>query len=440
MYTIGKSSWDMWIEEALAKVESPDMFMLRPMRLPNLGGGGEEETNAIIEDEYETFQGIQPWDRLSVQTSVPESLYQRMLYGGNYKNEAEDKKASPKQEPFKKLLIFASNDFLGLSRHPAIAKATAKAAAKHGTGPKGSAMICGYTDYHVALASSLAELTKKEDCLLCPTGFSANTALMVAIGSLAPLLCEGKSPTKDEKIAIFSDELNHASTIDGVKLADRNGWVKCFVYKHCDMSHLDQLLTTCEMKRKVVVTDSLFSMDGDFAPMVELVELRQKHGFLFVLDEAHGTLVWGKNGGGVAEEFNCEDDVDICVGSLSKGAASLGGFIACSKNWKQFIQSRGRSFIFSSTAPVPLAAAFYASVIVARKEPWRRMEVRKRVQEFQELTGIPVTSQILSFMIGSPEKTIKASQFALSHPLIDLYIFIDYICSSNLQLLTMFMF
>ncbi|XVE50595.1 hypothetical protein DITRI_Ditri01bG0175700 [Diplodiscus trichospermus] len=361
------------------------MFMpLRPMHLPNLGEEEEEtEANHQIKpdkDEHETFRVIQPWDRVSVQISVSETFFQRLLDGGELicKNEIGDTKVSQNQKKFKKLVTFASNDFLGLSRHPTIAKATAKA------------------------------------CLLCPTGFSANMSTMVAIGSLAPLFCAGKRPTKEEKIAIFSDALNHASIIDGLKLAEQYGWVECFVYKHCDVSHLDELLTNCKMKKKVLVIDSLFSMDGDFAPIVELAELRKKHGFLFVIDDAHATFVWGKNGG-VAEEFNCEDDIDICVGTLSKGAASLGGFIACSKNWKQFIQSRGRSFIFSSAAPVPLAAASYASVVVARKEAWRRMEIRKRMQEFQALSGIPITSQILCVTVGSIEKTIKASQALLEN-------------------------
>ncbi|KAK8537775.1 hypothetical protein V6N12_043923 [Hibiscus sabdariffa] len=103
-------------------------------------------------------------------------------------------------------------------------------------------------------------------------------------------------------------------------------------------------------------------MDGDIAPMGELAHLRQKHGFLWVLDDAHGTFAWGKNGGGLAEEFNCEYDVDLCVGTLSKAASSLGGFVACSKIWKQWIQSRGRSFFFSTIAPIPLVAASYVSI------------------------------------------------------------------------------
>ncbi|XWS11203.1 hypothetical protein CRYUN_Cryun38cG0064000 [Craigia yunnanensis] len=387
----GKSSWDLWIEEALPKLESFKMFLpLRPMHLPNLGEEEEEEetvahhTNAD-EDEYETFQGIQTWDRVSVQILVPETFFQRLLDGGEItcKNEIEDTKISPTQKRFKKLLLFATNDFLGLNRHPAIAKATAKAALEYGTGPRGSPLACGYTNYHIALETRLAKLKKKEACLLCPTGYSANMAAMVAIGSIAPLLCSGRRITKEEKIAVFSDELNHASIVDGVKLAEQCGWAEsCSVWM-------------------------------DFAPIVELAELRKKHGFLFVIDEAHGTFVWGKNDGGVAEEFNCEKDVDISIGTLSKGAASLGGFIACSKNWKQFIQSRGRSFIFSTAAPVPLAAGSLASITVARKEQWRRMEIRKRMQEFQTLTGIPVTSQILSIIVGSTEKTFKASQALL---------------------------
>ncbi|KAK8560259.1 hypothetical protein V6N13_061136 [Hibiscus sabdariffa] len=379
-----KSSWDLWIEEAVAKLESIRLFTpLRPMRVPTLkhhqenqDDDHEEAQRKFDDDQFETFHGIQPWDRLSVQVSIPHAFYQRLLQGDEIfsKKELEDAEVSQQQQRFKKLLLFAGNDFLGLSRHPAVAKATAKAVLEHGTGPRGSPLICGYTDYHIALESSLAELKNKEACLLCPSGFAANMAVMVAIGSLAHVLCEWRRPTKEEKIAVFSDSLNHASIVDGLKLAERHGGVEFFVYKHCNTSHLDALLTNCKNRRKVVVTDSLFSMDGDFAPMVELVKLRKKHGFLFVLDDAHGTFVWGKNGGGLAEEFNCENDVDICIGTLSKAAAS---------------------------------------VVVARKEAWRRREIRKRMQEFQALTGLPVTSQILSVVVGSTEKTFKASRVLL---------------------------
>ncbi|EEF52034.1 8-amino-7-oxononanoate synthase, putative [Ricinus communis] len=320
-------------------------------------------------------------------------------------------------EQSKKLLLFSGNDYLGLSAHPTIGKAAAKAAQEHGMGPRGSALICGYTNYHRLLESSLANLKKKEDCLLCPTGFAANMAVMVALGNISSLLASAEIPLKKEKIAIFSDTLNHASIIDGIRLAERQQNVEVHVYKHCDMSHLSSLLSNCALKKKVVVTDSLFSMDGDFAPMAELVKLRKRHGFLLVIDDAHGTFICGKNGGGVAEEFNCEKDVDICVGTLSKAAGCHGGFIACSKQLKKLIQSRGRSFIFSTASPVPVAAAAHAAVIVATKEVWRRRAVWNRVQEFQALTGIPITSPIISLVVGSEEKALKASRFPLfPHP------------------------
>lgn len=164
-------------------------------------------------------------------------------------------------------------------------------------------------------------------------GFAANMALMVVLGNIGSLLVSGGKPLKDERVAIFSDALNHASIIDGIRLAERQKAVEVSVYRHCDMLHLDELLSNCLMKKKVVVTDGLFSMDGDFAPLAELAELRRKHGFLLIVDDAHGTFVCGENGGGVPEAFNCEKDVDICIGTLSKAAGCHGGFIACSCCW-----------------------------------------------------------------------------------------------------------
>ncbi|KAK8489778.1 hypothetical protein V6N13_096420 [Hibiscus sabdariffa] len=343
MESMGKirSSWDLYVEEALGKLESRKKFApLRPMNASMAGQEEGAQTN-LDEDEYETYQGIQPWDRLASQIQLPQIFFQRLMAGLELtsKNEREEHEiiSSNQEKKFKKLTLFAGNDFLGLSRHPTIAKAMAKAAMEQGTGPRGSPLVCGYTNYHMALESALANLKKKE-------------VLELQFATI------GGQPRK------FSDALNHASIVDGLKIAEQQGGVELSVYKHCDMSHLDALLTKCKNKRKVVVTDSLFSMDGDIAPMGELAHLRQKHGFLWVLDDAHGTFAWGKNGGGLAEEFNCEYDVDLCVGTLSKAASSLGGFVACSKIWKQWIQSRGRSFFFSTIAPIPLVAASYVSI------------------------------------------------------------------------------
>ncbi|PQM38963.1 hypothetical protein Pyn_38554 [Prunus yedoensis var. nudiflora] len=154
-------------------------------------------------------------------------------------------------------------------------------------------------------------------------------------------------------------------------------------------------------------------MDGDFAPMIELVKLRKAHGFLLVIDDVHGTFVCGKNGGGVAEQYNCERDVDICVGTLSKAAGCHGGFIACSKRWKQLIQSRGRSFIFSTATPIPISAA------ARGKETWRRREIWNWVQDLRALTGIPINSPIISLVVGREKKALQASQFCFP-----LYLFV----------------
>nr|XP_016454914.1 PREDICTED: 8-amino-7-oxononanoate synthase-like isoform X3 [Nicotiana tabacum] len=236
-------------------------------------------------------------------------------------------------------------------------------------------------------------------------------AFMTAVGNVSVLLAKGSQPSIDERVAVFSDALNHASIIDGIRLAEKQKGIAVFVYQHCDMRHLNELLTNCPMKKKIVITDSLFSMDGDFAPLIDLVKLRKKHRFLLAIDDAHATFVCGKTGGGAAELFNCANDVDICMGTLSKAAGCHGGFIACSKKWKQLIQSRGRSFIFSTSTPVPVIAAAHAAVIVAKKEMWRRRAIWNRVQDFRDLTGIPVTSPIISLIVGSEATALKASRF-----------------------------
>ncbi|KAK4256439.1 hypothetical protein QN277_009303 [Acacia crassicarpa] len=423
------SAWDCWVGQALARLESLKVLRsLRPICLrkqtTHLRVENDEQyvpnpENVVPDDEeFEVFHELRPWDRLAVEVEIGEPTFNKWMHDTPSPGDEIIHSAVISKDPegyhrqLRKLILFSGNDYLGLSSHPTIGKAAAKAALEYGMGPRGSALICGYTNYHSQLESCLADLKKKEDCLLCPTGFAANMALMTAIGSIGSLLTEKSMPSEDE-IAIFSDALNHASIIDGIRLAERQKSVKVFIYRHCDMSHLNTLLSHCRMQRKVVVTDSLFSMDGDYAPMVELANLRKKHGFLLVIDDAHGSFVCGKNGGGVAEEFNCEKQVDLCIGTLSKAAGCHGGFIACSKRWKLLIQSRGRPFIFSTATPVPVVAAAHAAVEVAKMETWRRRAIWNRVKDFRALTGIPVTSPIISLIVGSEEKALQASRHLL---------------------------
>ncbi|XP_073001475.1 8-amino-7-oxononanoate synthase [Typha latifolia] len=399
------SQWDYWVEAAISKLASKQLLRsTRPISLP---------TAMLADDptaDFETFDGPGPWDRSSAEVEIEEPTLRKWLSDlPSSRGEVIDKD----EKVGGKLLLFSGNDYLGLSSHPAVRKAAAKAAQEHGMGPRGSALICGYTSYHGVLEVSLADLKKKEDCLLCPTGFAANMAFMTALGNVSSLLAAGMKPSEDERVAIFSDALNHASIIDGIRLAERLQEAQAFVYRHCDMIHLDSLLSHCTMKKKVVITDSLFSMDGDFAPLDKLVSLRKKHGFLLAIDDAHATLVCGENGGGVPEVYECEKEIDICIGTLSKAVACQGGFIACSNKWKQLIQSRGRSFIFSTSVPVPIAAASHAALVVARKEKWRRLAVWSRVQEFASLTQLQVTSPIISLVIGSEEAALSASRHML---------------------------
>ncbi|VAH63590.1 unnamed protein product [Triticum turgidum subsp. durum] len=208
-----------------------------------------------------SFAGPGPWDRATVEIQVDRTSIQQWLAANGEVSSQEDDEAS------RELILFSGNDYMCLSSHPAVREAAVKvltisfairtvaAAQEYGMGPRGSSLICGYTTYHKLVEESLAKLQKKEDCLLCPTGFSANTALMTALGSISSLLAAGRKPAEDERIAIFSDALNHASTIDGIRLVERQHQAVAFVYKHCDMSHLDFLLSSCPMEKKVVVTD-----------------------------------------------------------------------------------------------------------------------------------------------------------------------------------------
>ncbi|XP_020093285.1 8-amino-7-oxononanoate synthase-like isoform X2 [Ananas comosus] len=400
------SLWDRWVDAALSELSSKKLLRsTRPISLPSLTPAANPSL------EIETFDGPGPWDRSSVEVQIDEPTFREWLselpFDG-VEGIGEDENVGGG-----KMLLFSGNDYLGLSSHPAVRSAAAKAAREVGMGPRGSALICGYTNYHKQLEISLANLKKKEDCVLCPTGFAANLAFMTALGSISSLLSLRRTPSDDERVAIFSDALNHASIIDGIRLAEKQQGTKVFVYRHCDMAHLDSLLSCCTLRRKVVITDSLFSMDGDFAPLPELVALRRKHGFLLAIDDAHATLVCGESGGGAAEIYECEDEVDICIGTLSKAAGCNGGFIACSNTWKQLIQSRGRAFIFSTSLAVPIAAASHAAISVARKEKWRRSAIWSRVKEFNSLTRLSITSPIISLVIGSEEAALRASRHML---------------------------
>lgn len=286
--------------------------------------------------------------------------------------------------------LFSSNDYLGLSSCEAVRTAVSTSVLEVGMGPRGAALICGYTEAHEQLEHSLAVLKETEASLLFPTGFQANLGVLSALGS--------------EDTTFFSDALNHASIIDGCRLA--RGKVE--VYRHRDMNHLESLLQRSDSKLKVLVTDALFSMDGTLAPLRDLVQLRARYGALLVVDEAHSTLVYGAKGGGVAQEMGVSQEIDFHVGTLSKAVGAHGGFVATSTDRRRWLMNVARSFVFTTALPQPIVVAAQAAL-----KSWSRARVDllwERVKEVEDALGRPLESPIVSVVLGEEERTLTASR------------------------------
>jgi 8-amino-7-oxononanoate synthase len=291
--------------------------------------------------------------------------------------------------------VFSSNDYLGLSSHPAVREAAARAALDLGMGTRSASLICGYTEAHEALESDLAALKRTESALLFPTGFMANLAAITAIS--------------ERETEIFSDELNHASIIDGCRLAR----AKVTVYRHADAGHLDALLRASTAERRVVVTDTVFSMEGDLAPLADLVELRRRHGFVLVADEAHATLVLGPHGGGLADALDLAGEVDLQVGTLSKAAGALGGYVASSARVKRLLLNTARPYIFTTALPLPVVAAARAAVLVASEDASIRERLWARVSDLGRGLGRELATPIAPVVVGDEARAVEAARALL---------------------------
>lgn len=293
------------------------------------------------------------------------------------------------------LTLFSSNDYLGLSAHPELRAAMADAARHRGSGPRGSPLICGYTESHRELERDLARLKGTEAGLLFPTGFAANLAVLSAFG--------------DEDTVVFSDELNHASIIDGCRLARRRG-AGLEVYPHADVDALDRALAASDAHRKLVVTDTVFSMDGDLAPLDRIVEVKDRHGALLMVDEAHATLVFGETGAGVAERFGVSGRVEVQMGTLSKAVGAMGGFIATTGEIARWVLNRGRAYIYSTAAPVPVVEAARAGLRVARERPELRRRLWERVEQLGRRLGRDIATPIVPVVLGGKQRALEASR------------------------------
>jgi glycine C-acetyltransferase len=246
----------------------------------------------------------------------------------------------------KNVLNFCSNNYLGLANHPKIVKAAQEATKKYGVGPAAVRSIAGTMDLHVQLEQRLAKFKGAEDVITFQSGFTAN------LGTISALV--GKEDV------IFSDRLNHASIIDGSRLSG----AKIVPYEHNDPSALEDAIkdNASNFRRALVVTDGVFSMDGDIAPLPDLVKVAEKYDILFMVDDAHGEGVLGKGGRGIVDHFGLHGKVDIEVGTMSKAFGVVGGMVAGDKVIIEWLRQRGRPFLFSSAVTAPDAAACLAAV------------------------------------------------------------------------------
>jgi 8-amino-7-oxononanoate synthase len=296
------------------------------------------------------------------------------------------------------LLNFGSNDYLGLAGDVRLTKAASKAACAEGFGAGASPLVSGHSQAHELLERALADLLAVDAALTFPSGFAANTATIAAI--VGP----------DDFLA--SDSRNHASIIDGCRLS--RGRVG--IYPHRDMAALDSLLAQAgSARRRLIVTDTVFSMDGTVAPLADLCELARKHQAILMVDEAHATGVFGMRGSGLVEETGCADGVHIRVGTLSKALAAAGGFVAGHGDMIHWLRHKARAWIFSTAHPPAVAAAATRAIGLLAEEPHRRRDLLARAAGFRELLsqgGIDIggsTTQIVPIVVGAAHDAVAAS-------------------------------
>ena len=256
------------------------------------------------------------------------------------------------------LVNFGSNDYLGLAADERLIDAVKHCSGQHGWGAGGSSLVNGRGTLHRRLEQEIARFKKTEAALLFPTGFAAN------VGAVTSLVGRGDT--------VFSDELNHASLIDGCRLSGAS----IHVYRHHDTSHLAELLQAASgAGRRLIVTDSVFSMNGDVAPLDALAELAEQYEAMLLVDEAHACGVLGHCGRGACEQLAVESRVDLQVGTLSKAFGSLGGYIAGSDELIQWICNRARTYMFSTAQPEAISAASLAALEIVQADAPRRLRV-----------------------------------------------------------------
>ncbi|MFH1798685.1 MAG: 8-amino-7-oxononanoate synthase [Candidatus Omnitrophota bacterium] len=299
----------------------------------------------------------------------------------------------------KEYINFSSNDYLGLSSHPEIIS-KAKEAASFGAGIAASRLMAGSTCLHHRLEECTAKFKNKPEALVFNSGYQAN------VGIISALFGRGD--------VIFSDRLNHASIVDGIRLSG----AKLFRFQHNSAEHLEELLKKERNKysNALIVTETVFSMDGDIAPIKDIVPLKEKYGCMFMVDEAHATGIFGRNGSGMVEREEITSEVDIIMGTFSKALGSFGAYAAVSSPIKKFLINTCRSFIYSTALPPAVIAANLSALEVVKNEPHRRETLLKNAGYLRgalKEKGFQVRgeSQIVPVVIGGNSETVSMSEF-----------------------------
>jgi 8-amino-7-oxononanoate synthase len=295
----------------------------------------------------------------------------------------------------RELLNLSSNDYLGLSQDPRLIGAAQDAAAGWGVGAGASRLVAGHLALHREVEDHLAHFKETEAAVIFSAGYMAN------LGTISALVGPGDT--------VFCDRLNHASIYDGIKLSGAT----LARFPHRDLNRLEDLLQKTGSGRKFIITDSVFSVDGDLAPLKDLVDLKDRHGAVLMVDEAHATGVLGPQGAGLAEELGLTQRVEVHMGTFSKALGSLGGYVAGDQRLIDYLHNRARSFIYSTALPPPVLGAISAALHLVVQEPERRRYLLAEAKAFREgLTQagfdlLGSETQIVPVLVGENALTLE---------------------------------
>ena len=302
----------------------------------------------------------------------------------------------------KPVLLLCSNNYLGLADHPRVREASADAAMRWGVGAGASRLVSGTMTIHRRLEERLAAFKRRDRALLFGSGFLANAGVIAALARPGDV--------------VFSDDLNHASIIDGCRLSR----AEVFVYDHCDVDHLAWGLEQAEGRGALIVTDSVFSMDGDVAPLEEIIELAQEYGVRLLVDEAHATGTLGPGGRGALAEVGVEEEVDVIVGTLGKALGSYGAYVACDRTMASYLVGAARTFVFSTAPPPPAIAGALAALELLEGRPRLVDKLQANATALRdELTreGFDLggsRTHILPLVVGGAELAVRVCESALA--------------------------